>query len=187
VREGYHHSNLMRPLLLLSTLATWALFASIPAHAEAPEPSGLQTCNDTRAFHDGDTFTCISEQGPLRVRVAGIDAPEVGQGYWRISRDLLRSNTPPGSEVDCYKTDRYKRQVCRVISPVGQDIALSLVEAGLAWHTVKYRDEQTPDEQVRYATAEGGARSVRRGLWSQPQPQSPWDCREGKKARQRCY
>lgn len=72
------------------------------AYAANTEPTGDQTCVEVRGFHDGDTFTCVTETGPLRVRVAGIDAPEVGQGYWRVSRDLLRSSTTTGSRVSCY-------------------------------------------------------------------------------------
>lgn len=122
----------------------------------------------------------------MRVRVAGIDAPEVGQGFWRLSRDQLRSSTPPGSIVNCYKTDRYERQVCRVLSANGKDLALGLVEAGLVWHTVKYRDEQSPEEQTAYAAAEERARAARKGLWSLPSPQEPSVCRELKKQKLKC-
>lgn len=146
----------------------------------------MQACLEVRNVHDGDTFTCVTAAGPIRVRVAGVDAPEVGQGFWRVSRDLLRSSTRAGSKVDCYKVDRYERQVCRVLSPEGKDLALGLVEAGLAWHTVKYREEQTPAERSVYATAEQAAIEGRLGLWQQTAPQPPWDCRDAKKARQLC-
>jgi len=157
-----------------------------PALSGAVEPAGLQICTDTRNFHDGDTFTCVTEEGAIRVRVAGVDAPEVGQGFWRVSRDLLRSSTPPSSQVNCYKIDRYERQVCRVSAADGRDIALGLVEAGLAWHTVKYRDEQSQAEQASYAAAEQRARSDRTGLWSLSDPQEPGACRALKKQKLKC-
>lgn len=163
-----------------------AAFAIVSLSASAVEPKGNQECTDTTGFHDGDTFTCVTDTGPLRVRVAGIDAPEVGQGFWRVSRDQLRSSTPAGSRVDCYKVDRYERQVCRVRTADGQNVALRLVAAGLAWHTVKYRDEQSPEEQTAYAAAEERARAARKGLWSLPSPQEPSVCRELKKQKQKC-
>lgn len=86
-----------------------------------------------------------------------------------------------------YKVDRFERQVCRVFSADGQDSALGLVEAGLAWHTVKYREEQPLAEQVAYAAAEERARGGRKGLWQQPTPQAPWDCRAGKRERIACH
>jgi endonuclease YncB( thermonuclease family) len=172
--------------ILQGVVCAWVVFAAGGASATGPEPAGEQTCVEVRGFHDGDTFTCGTEGGPLRVRVAGIDAPEVGQGFWRVSRDLLRSNTPAGSLVNCYKVDRYKRQVCRVFSADGHDLALGLVEAGLAWHTVKYRNEQTPPEQTAYAQAEERAKASRAGLWSPPEPQAPEDCRAAKLEKKRC-
>ncbi|UJW79454.1 thermonuclease family protein [Hydrogenophaga sp. SL48] len=152
----------------------------------ASEPAGVQTCVEVRNVHDGDTFTCVTEAGTLRIRVAGIDAPEVGQSYWRVSRDLLRSNTPAGSTVDCYKVDRYERQVCRVHTPEGKDVAMGLVEAGLAWHTVKYREEQAPHEQAAYAAAEERARNTRKGLLTLSEPQEPSVCREQRKQKLKC-
>lgn len=166
------------------------LFAGLqfaPAFSGAAEPAGLHTCADTRSFHDGDTFSCVTDSGTLRVRVAGVDAPETGQAFWRVARDLLRSSAPPGTQVDCYKTDRYERQVCRVSTADGRDIALRLVEEGLAWHTVKYRDEQPPSELAAYAAAEERARSGGKGLWSLPAPQEPSACRELKKQKLKCF
>lgn len=167
----------------------WILAAAcalVSLSASAVEPKGNQECTDTTGFHDGDTFTCVTDTGPLRVRVAGIDAPETGQAFWRVSRDLLRSITPAGSRVDCYKVDRYERQVCRVCTADGRDAALWLVESGLAWRTRKYADEQTPEERERYATAEATARNRSLGIWTQPDPQEPGACRELKEQRQKC-
>jgi len=121
--------------------------------------TGEVICAATGGFHDGDTFACTGPEQTLKIRVAGIDAPEVSQGFWKVSRDLLRTRTLPGSVVSCYKADRYKRQVCRVSAPDGTDVALELVRTGLAWHTVKYRREQTSEEQERYAAAETQARA----------------------------
>lgn len=176
----------MPNVLLCSALTLCAVFVSFAAKAEISEPAGMQTCVEVRNFHDGDTFTCVTEAGPLRVRVAGVDAPEVGQGFWRVSRDLLRSSTRAGSTVDCYKIDRYERQVCRVLSAEGQDLALGLVKAGLAWHTVKYREEQSQAEQAAYAAAEQRARSDKTGLWSLSAPQEPGTCRALKKQKLKC-
>lgn len=167
-------------------VCAWAAMATSWATAAEPEPAGERACVEVRGFHDGDTFTCVTADGPLRIRVAGIDAPEVGQGFWRVSRDLLRSSTPDGSGVNCYKVDRYGRQVCRVLSADGQDLALGLVAAGLAWHTVKYRGEQPPAEQAAYAAAEARSRDGRLGLWQLASPQPPWECREGKRERIPC-
>jgi len=150
------------------------------------QPAGEVICAATGGFHDGDTFACTGPEQTYKVRVAGIDAPEVGQGFWRVSRDLLRTRAVAGTVAGCYKTDRYRRQICRVTAPNGTDVALELVRTGLAWHTVKHRNEQTLQEQDQYAAAEAQARARGLGLWSQPDPQEPGDCRASKKQRVAC-
>lgn len=152
----------------------------------AVDPAGRLVCTETRAFHDGDTFTCVHEAGSVIVRVAGIDAPERGQGFWRVAQDLLRKRAVPGTVVDCYKVDAYERQVCRVASPTDADIPLELVQTGLAWHSRKYASEQRADERERYAVAEASARDRGLGLWSMPDPQEPSECRALRKRGSKC-
>jgi endonuclease YncB( thermonuclease family) len=163
-----------------------ALAATGVLASEEQKPVGEQVCASVERVHDGDTFTCSTSAGPVRVRVAGIDAPETGQAFWRVSRDLLRQRISEGTVVNCYKVDRFKRQVCRVKSHSGRDEALGLVEAGLAWRTRKYADEQTADERELYDAAESGARARGLGIWSQPDPQEPSACRALKEQRQKC-
>ena len=157
-----------------------ALAISLPSAAQS------LTCEATKGFHDGDTFVCTSAGQDVKVRVAGLDAPETGQAWWRVSRDALRQLMPAGSQVLCYKTDRYQRKVCRLRTPGGQDAALELVKAGLAWNTVDFVHEQTASERLTYAKAQDEARQARRGLWADAAPQPPWECRSAKQARTAC-
>lgn len=159
----------------------------LPAVRADELPAGRVVCEVPRSVHDGDTFRCLSAGRDFPVRVAGIDAPETGQAFWRVARDLLRSQLKQGAVVDCYKVDvKYSRQVCRVSGLDGHDIALELVKTGLAWHSVKYRHEQTAREQHLYEAAQGAARSRVLGLWGLPTPQEPSVCRDLKKQRKRC-
>ncbi len=43
-----------------------------------------------------------------------------------------------------------------------------LVAAGMAWHYVRYSDDET------LAEAERQARKARVGIWSEPEPVAPW-------------
>lgn len=178
----------MAPMLQTKLLLCGLLVAAhwLPVRADEL-PVGRVVCEVPRSVHDGDTFRCLSAGRDFPVRVAGIDAPETGQAFWRVARDSLRSQLSRGAVVDCYKVDvKYSRQVCRVNGLDGHDIALELVRTGLAWHSVKYRHEQPPAEQGLYAAAEAASRTRTLGLWSQPEPQEPGECRALRKQRQKC-
>lgn len=133
--------------------------------------------------HDGDSFTFRGDDGRrLRIRVAGIDAPELHQPFADQSRrqlgEMLRGQR---LRIDPVKQDVYDRTVAKVwvidpeLPPI--DAALSLIEAGLAWHFVRYRADQPPADVPRYAQAERAARGRRAGLWRDAEPEAPWDFR----------
>ena len=133
--------------------------------------------------HDGDSFTFRGDNGRrLRIRVSGIDAPELQQPFADQSRrqlgEMLHGHR---LRIDPVKQDVYDRTVAKVwvldqeLPPV--DAALLLIEAGLAWHFVRYRADQPPADVPRYAQAERAARARRVGLWRDPEPEAPWDFR----------
>jgi len=130
---------------------------------------------------DGDTITVLDDSRKQhKVRLAGIDAPEKHQPFGDRARQYLSSLAfKKQATLDCYKTDRYKRQVCRVWVD-GKDIALAQVQAGLAWHYKRYEKEQTPSERAAYVQAETDAHSSRIGLWQSERPVPPWEFRRQK-------
>jgi len=110
--------------------------------------------------------------------LAGIDAPEKHQGYAQKSRDHLASLTmKKQARLDCYKTDQFKRRVCRVFVD-NRDVALAQVRAGFAWHYKRFESEQTPGERADYAKAEASARASKHGLWQSEKPVPPWEFRQ---------
>lgn len=133
--------------------------------------------------HDGDTLTVLdSAKVQHKVRLAGIDAPELGQPWGQRSKQGLSAAAYQKLvEVDWHKRDRYGRLVGKVRID-GKDVNVSLVASGLAWHYVEYAKEQHPEERLRYASAEAAARRDRVGLWTEQAPSPPWDFRRPKRA-----
>lgn len=136
-----------------------------------------QRCLVTFNHHDGDTFDCQTEAETFTVRLAAVDAPELDQAFGGAARGVLQSLTPDGTQVSCYKTDKYGRRVCRVYTPYMADVQAEMLAQGLAWYLRSYAYEQTSDEITRYTNLQVMAQSQRIGLWSQSNPQAPWDCR----------
>lgn len=157
-----------------------------PTVGFAQDHSGI-SCQEMMGVHDGDTLTCVpKDRTAFVVRFAGIDAPETGQAYWRVARDRLKELAGPGTVADCYKRDQYGRQVCRLRSARGQDLADVMIGEGLAWHSSRFADEQTPEERARYKRLEVEARKAKLGLWADPEPMPPGECRKAKQERRTC-
>jgi len=124
---------------------------------------------------DGDTLDIAGE----RVRLEGIDAPEMGQscgrssfGTWKcgVAAANRLAELVRGHMVTCESRgyDKYGRMlgICFVD---GQDINAQMVREGLAWAFVRY--SQT------YVRQEAQARAARAGIW-QGEAAPAWEYRE---------
>lgn len=156
-------------------LVAWAAacVAAASAPAEAREVVGRIV-----SVADGDTVTLLDgEKRQQKVRLDGIDAPEKGQAFGDRSKQSL-SELAYGRDAraDCQKTDKYRREVCKVYVD-GGDVGLDQIKRGMAWHFKRYESEQRPEDRRAYADAEVEARKAKRGLWRDPQPVPPWDFR----------
>jgi endonuclease YncB( thermonuclease family) len=157
-----------------------ALALAMACATAAPRPPLEGVSLDVQ---DGDSLVFRGDDGArIRVRVAGIDAPEKSQAHAEASRRNLRALLRDRRiRIEPIKRDPYGRTVARVwvLDPERRprDAALAQLEAGLAWHFRRYRADQTPVEFARYARAEQAARSDRRGLWREDSPEPPWDFR----------
>jgi micrococcal nuclease len=123
--------------------------------------------------HDGDTVTCLDESNQQqKVRLAEIDAPEIGQDYGKVSREVL-AEMVFGKTVEVTEDgkDRYGRWIGH-LSSNGVDVNRQMVATGNAWHYVDY------SRDTSLAALQSQAQSQRLGLWAQPSPVAPWDFRK---------
>lgn len=130
--------------------------------------------------HDGDTITVLdSRNQQFKIRLAGIDAPELRQEFGQKSKYNL-SGFIFGKNVliSFTKTDKYGRIVGKV-SLNGVDVNLKQIEDGFAWHYKEYESEQSENDRKIYAEAEKRARVKEFGLWIQP-ALAPWEWRAKK-------
>ena len=136
------------------------------------------------AIQDGDTFTLLdSDKVHVTIRFAGADAPEKGQPFYRVSADhLARLIFGKTVRAECYKIDKYRRDVCRVYL-VGKDIGAIQVEAGMAWWARPYARKQAPQARLFYEALEDRARADSEGLWADKDPVPPWEWRRAHKSK----
>jgi len=122
--------------------------------------------------HDGDTISAMKAGSAVKIRLEGIDCPELGQDFGTRAKQFT-SAMVFGKDVQVkeYNLDMYSRMVARIYVD-GKDLSLELIKGGLAWHYKRYSSDPT------LAEAEEQARKARRGLWSMPSPVPPWEYRK---------
>ena len=125
------------------------------------------------SVHDGDTLTLLHGKGKkTKIRLEGIDAPEIGQPFGDASRQAL-DDLVFGRVVTIVPVtvDRYGRTIGRVLID-RFDVNFEMVRSGLAWWYEHYSDEAALGQAQRYARARHW------GLWQDAHPTPPWVWRE---------
>jgi endonuclease YncB( thermonuclease family) len=127
---------------------------------------------------DGDTLDILTTGfETLRVRLSGIDAPELGQAFGRNAKAALSGLAFARSVAIAWrKRDRYDRLVAKVTLD-RRDIALEMLALGMAWHDTRFEPEQPSADPREYGEAQSRARVARRGLWADAAPVPPWEYR----------
>ena len=122
---------------------------------------------------DADTITVSVNNKQIRVRLYGIDAPELRQAYGTWARQFT-SSLASRKVVTVYSkgTDPYG-QVLGWVFVGPQCVNAELVRNGLAWH-----DKQSAPNEAKLAALEQEARQQSRGLWRDPRAVPPWVFRQ---------
>ncbi len=136
--------------------------------AAFPQNSDAEEFKVTKVF-DGDTFEAVNSAHKIRVRLAGIDAPETAkrqspaQPYSRKSKEYLENAVLNRTvQIKGYGMDQYNRQLAEVFVS-GKNINIGLLEAGLA-EVYQGKLPEALDAQA-YRQAEMNARNSRKGIW----------------------
>lgn len=131
---------------------------------------------------DGDTVTVLTaENRQFKIRLSGIDAPEKKQPFGaRAKETLSRHLFGQAVTVEWTKTDRYGRIVGK-IEVDGFDANLEQIREGSAWVYTQYLRELPVEDQRLYLEAERQAKSERRGLWRDNDPEPPWQWRHDRR------
>ena len=128
---------------------------------------------------DGDTLTLVTREGTkLRVRLYGIDAPEIrhetmpGQPHGEEAKDALAALVlGRWVTVEIVDIDAHRR-VVGIVHGSGVDINREMIRSGDAW---AYRRYLSAPYASGYIDAEKEARGRRAGLWERDNPDPPWE------------
>lgn len=141
------------------------------------EAAGHPPASPLRGLHNGRA---------VKVRMANIDAPEVGhagmggkppnsqksQAFGKQSREsLLEMVGKKQVQIDSQAVDQYGR-IVGLISVDGRNVNQEQVKRGMAWEYSHYHSDKT------YLSLQSDAQQAQRGLWAQTNPQAPWQWRK---------
>ena len=121
---------------------------------------------------DGDTVLALDEKkNEIKVRLAGIDAPEFRQAFGTKSKEALSAKVF-GKRVtlESHGEDDFGRTLGK-LKIDDRNINLEMVAEGWAWQYVHF------DKSVELRTAQERAKKMKLGLWADDAPLAPWDYR----------
>ena len=130
---------------------------------------------------DGDTLIIKSKNNKkIKVRLAGIDAPELNQPFGIKSKELLVNFLNKKIKLKVLSKDRYKRTV-GIVYYKDQDINIYMLENGAVWAYRKYLYQLPISTKKKYLSLERFSRNNKFGLWRDSNPIPPWKWRKQKK------
>jgi micrococcal nuclease len=135
----------------------------------------LKTKNgEVVSVKDGDTLILKDKRDKLyKVRLADIDAPEIGQPFGRPAKRLLEDLVLEKIvRVNYTQVDKYDRLIGEVFLPDGKMLNEEALKAGLAWHYRVKHPHSNFLEKMEYK-----AWKKNLGLWVQDKPIPPWEFR----------
>ena len=127
---------------------------------------------------EGDLLDIRHGGNTVRIRLAGIDAPEPDQRFGRDARRQLAAMAR-NRQVQVLERgmENHGYTVARVVVN-GVDLGLAQIEAGMAWHFDGPYPILSARMTEQYRQAEADARKTRLGLWRDLNPLPPWEWSE---------
>ncbi|MDO8747439.1 MAG: thermonuclease family protein [Thermodesulfovibrionales bacterium] len=172
------HLKATTSFLVLITTLLYCLCGDSSAFLRPANPGYVRVIK----VHDGDTVSIVSNGRKEKVRLIGIDAPEIKQRLWgtkarkHLEKMLIASNRKVTLEFDVERRDKYGRLLCYIFTPDKEMLNIQMVKDGYAVlltipPNIKYADE--------LKMAQNEARQNRRGIWnSRGLKESPGDYRK---------
>ncbi|WOK96691.1 putative staphylococcal-like nuclease CAN1 [Canna indica] len=142
-------------------------FAAADKHQKTIKNAGYQFRNDA----NGNVILAKK----YRIRLQGIDAPEIKMPYGKEAKEqLAKLVNGKCLKIKVYNIDRYGRSVGDVYCN-GIFVQEHMLKRGFAWHYAMF------DKRPEFARWQKEARAARLGLWAAPNPEKPWEWRRDKR------
>lgn len=125
--------------------------------------------------NSGDVITIFNLNRPVRVKLLGVDAPEINQAFGDVARKHLSDLVFDKAVVVHYSGISADQSLTGRVLLDDADIGAQMIRDGAAWFDPNNGDRLGVMDRDIYQQSEQAARSERRGLWQQTNPTAPWE------------
>lgn len=123
----------------------------------------------------GDLLTIVNLNRPVRVKLIGVDAPEMDQAFGDAAKKHLSDLIRDQGVVVEYSGIAADNSVAGRVLLKEADIGAQMIRDGAAWFDSNNLSRLSETDREIYQQAEQAARSERRGLWQAENPTAPWE------------
>ena len=127
---------------------------------------------------DGDTIKVTTADGPMDIRLYGVDSPEKKQAFGLAAKDFTKKFVEGKTvEITITGDGRWGRKSAIVMLGT-QCLQEQLLLSGYAWVYPQYCRKSFCGA---WSKLQGISAGNRVGLWAQPAPVRPWEWRKARK------
>ena len=123
----------------------------------------------------GDVITIVNLNRPVRVKLIGVDAPEMDQAFGDVAKKHLSDLVHDKGVVVEYSGIGADSSLAGKVLLRDIDIGAQMIRDGAAWFDPNYLNRLSVADREIYQQSEQVARSERRGLWQTENPTAPWE------------
>jgi endonuclease YncB( thermonuclease family) len=124
--------------------------------------------------NSGDVLTISNLNRPVRVKLLGVDAPEMNQAFGDVAKKHLADLILDKSVLVEYSGIASDSSLTGRVLLNDADVGAQMIRDGAAWFDTNTNRLSGTDRDV-YQQSEQAARNERRGLWQQENPVAPWE------------
>ena len=125
--------------------------------------------------NSGDVITIYNLNRPVRIRLLGVDAPEMSQTFGDVAKKHLADLVYDKSVLVEYAGIAADSSLTGRVLLGSADIGAQMIRDGAAWVDPSNQHRLSETDREVYQQSEVAARSERRGLWQQENPTAPWE------------
>ena len=125
--------------------------------------------------NSGDVITISNLNRPVRVKLLGVDAPEMDQAFGDVAKKHLADLVYDKSVLVEYAGIAGDHSLNGRVLLEGADVCAQMIRDGAAWVDPSTEHRLSATDREVYAQSEVAARGERRGLWQQENPIAPWE------------